>query len=320
MTVLSIDFDARIAALLTHLTTHYSYADKHTVEIILASQLPLKECGRALFPWLALETAWGSVDCTRAWFSFGGLITPQSLSQIRLMRPRNAHNQIAEWLSELGKRPMLLVESEYRKATKVHMNCRAYPALQSQLLRVWTKNPKNGMAVGERPESVEQELRYLADRVIGKGAEGLRVGSTLNAPLKAPGSLLYWCEVLQKLNPAMRDWDALTRNIRNLVVRRAELYNRAVEHQDWLAMGRVMADCVPYYVSEIIKLVAVNKDPTTRQRMERVTGLDENMIKWTVEFLKDVRVLMSVARGYKVTHSDYSTLVKGECFNITKKE
>ena len=234
-----IDYVERVEEVTGLLRHEYGVEDTQAVEILLASAI---EC-EVPYPWIILETPYYRLDPAGAWFSRiidPGFVRPLPL--FRTPRPRHVNGEVLEILKERNV-ARLFVEPNWEIPTITAYQFRLWPYLLQECVRLRTPYPKSLLANARAGPLVEQAVDRALD-------SRFRSGTPQLAP--APRSLPYWCELLQRLAPPLRDWERLLTNLCAIAGRRAYLFNRPVDSTDWDAVSRVMRDSVPQWTGEIV--------------------------------------------------------------------
>lgn len=278
-------YPGRIEELHEYLESRYSHKDRQATEILLACLLPETVTGRPR-PWLMIETDYPSRDCTSAWFSLGGIVPARSMALPRLLRCKPAEDMIRDWL---GARPGgeigIFVESEWRRlpvhgrgATSQYRQ--NYEQLQNQCIRLRVEHPKGSQAIQPDRQRNEAELARLANRILDHSR---RQHTPVTA--KPPDSFLYWCEILQHLNPCLNDWEMLTGSLAAIAANIEILHTpgERVTHAGdgsicvggWKAVMRLMRDSVNSATGLMVAQIAAGKrldldDGATRKEIRRL--------------------------------------------------
>src|SRR5262249_45987173 len=152
----------------------------------------LIDCPRIQPVSLIFETSWHYRECGPAWFSFGETWKPQSLGQLRSLRPRAANQAIAAWLDQ-PPRPSLFVEGDFEKLHNWRRISQS-PFLLGRSLRLRSVSTPHGAAlpVDERRERQRaDQLRALTADILEDHA-GLR---PLDPPVwREPPNFFYYAE------------------------------------------------------------------------------------------------------------------------------
>jgi hypothetical protein len=232
-----MDYAERIEDALLVFNGEFSTADSQAVEILLAARV---DCPLP-YPWLVLETACYRVDTEGCWFSqiFDQVL---SLPILRVSRPRHANQEVQELLRE-RETARLFIEPNYTLPTAPKYLFTMWEYLVQECVRLRVEYPKNKLT----DERSCLMARAAVERVMD--SRWRAVGS--NRLPTPPSQLYYYTELLQKLNPHLRDWECLLTNLCCLAGRRAYLFNREVDETDWRAVARVMRDSVPVWTGEI---------------------------------------------------------------------
>lgn len=240
-------YPERIDDLHNWLRNRYGVTDTQAVDVLLASRLP-REITLASPPWIMLETDYPSREFSSAWFAFGGAVDPRAMAQVRVERSRVSDLMLREWLAtRANNSPLLVVESEWRKlpgelrgrGTRIE---RSYRSLQAYVIRLRTAYPKSDFALRMNRDADRIELERLARRVLDCSHRSPPAASMLAAwERSVPASLLYWCELLQKVNPFLCDWESLTGSLA-AVARGVALLYGGERDPDWLAVDRLLRD------------------------------------------------------------------------------
>ena len=277
-------YPARIAELHEFLDRVYGVQDRLLVDLMLSVCLADGEgggvesttangtCGGVGVgkrkPWVILETDYPNRDLSDAWFTFGreepGKERAVHLSGVRTLRPAATEKIIAGWLRERRERARVFVDSEWRKSTEpVHRRgYRSYGAFLSQCVRVKAVHPKNERMLKTESERDRDraELRRLAGRVLDCGFRSLPLPSDA-MKIHAPKSLLYWCELCQKVSGVhgvCGDWDCWVGTVMDLVRQRSYLYagegmGESVSVGGWGVAERLLWDSVPWITGWILE-------------------------------------------------------------------
>lgn len=232
-----IDYAERVEDAALVARSEFGVQDTQAVELLLAARI---ECGLP-YPWIVLETPFYRLDATGAWFAYlFDKITVMPL--LRTMRPRVSNAEIIEILRERDA-PRLFVEPNFEVPSSVHYNFKLLPFLVQECIRIKTTHPKIKLTGYRSGQLLEMAVKGALDNRF----------RTVNAVLPdTPTALPYWCELLQRISPPLRDWEALLQNLCALAGRRAYLFNRRVDSTDWAAVSRVMRDSVPMWVKDIL--------------------------------------------------------------------
>lgn len=270
-------FPERLAAIHSHLASHYGQRDTQATEILLAALLPAS-LTRMRRPWLILETDYLNRDTSDAWFSLGVPETVQarSLAIPRVMRREPGHEYVEEILRERTRDvPGVFTDAEWRR---VHYSGRGWTAearanyyvLMATCVRLRVEHPKSDYAIRDTAarEAGRRELARLARRVMDTELRAREpvdsrdhtvAHRTLNAfdfavvntpggntPVRdIPKSFFYWCELLQRMAPVQQDWESLTGALVAIARGVSYLYGDG-RPPDWEAAERVYRDTIPY--------------------------------------------------------------------------
>lgn len=256
----------RIAELHNWLEARYGQRDRQATEVLL-SQLLSRDVSRTRSPWIVLETDYPNRDTADAWFSFGGEYKPQprSLATARVCRAQRCEAILLNWLAERRTgTPALFVEAEWRRlpasghGAKLMMVTHSYGALLAQCIRLRCAHPKGDHAVRMEREQDAQELARLTRRVLYNDYRNdtAALAATMQNP--APGSLFYWCELVQKAAPLQGDWETLTGGLATIARNIALLYNDG-RKPDWRAAERTMRDTIPYAVEWLLGQTSLDR-------------------------------------------------------------
>jgi hypothetical protein len=262
---------ARLDELNFFLRTTFQVDDPEAVTILVSA---LIDCPRTKPLWFILETNWYSRECAPAWFSFGETWKPQSLSQLRALRPRAANQAITAWLDQ-PLRPSLFVESDFERLPNWRRISQS-PYLLGRTLRLRSVSTPHGatLPVDERQERQRADrLRALTGDVALDRA-GLR---PLDPPVwREPASFAYHAEIAQRLSGWHQDWGQTVSLLRALGVRHAYLLGRyETDETDWRLLARVAADMIPPWVRRGVEYLAAAPDHKAETRtLARVMGID----------------------------------------------
>lgn len=232
-----IDYSERVEEVAQVLSHEYAVEDRAAVEILLAARL---DCGLP-YPWLIVETPYYRLDPGAAWFA-QIYQDAYPLPLLRTMRPRRSNVEIQDMLRE-RERARLFIEPNWELPMTTAYQFRMWPYLLQECVRLRTPYPRTLL--------VEQRAALLLKQAVDRALDSrFREGKA--EPAQPPRSLPYWCELLQRLAPSLRDWDCLLTNLCALAGRRAYLFNRHVDSTDWEAISRVMRDSIPVWSAEIV--------------------------------------------------------------------
>jgi len=284
------------------------------VELLLASLLVFSpECPAARMS-LCLDTEWMSVDCSRAWFAFGGLTAPRSLAVIRSVRPRGVEQTVAAWDAfDQGakyKFPRLYVDPDSRTAWKWHPRARtpAGPLAQTidRALHVRVRTPKSlaSLALGSNDDSRRSRLAYLTRKVVESEVRQAAMPKTT-----ATRELAYYTELCVRAcgmsYPGYRfDWVWLASACAFASARLAALYGKAhADARSQAKAARVLTWQLPPWTAWIIGQA---NDATAFEPRQLVAlgGYDRETVRRDVRRLVDAGVLHTVAKGTYRTYKD----------------
>jgi hypothetical protein len=261
---LAIDFSSRIDDLADFLAVEYRITDRLAIDILLGSQLSLPGLP---FPWIILETAWDSLDTATAWFTFGGSLPCGSLNEMRASRPRVGLDRIRQWrelsgMGELSLRPLVFVESSFeqplhgsRAMQGIKPSFVEYGPFIRQFIRLRTPHPKSAANLVLSPTRTSAKTEKFKSLV--KQAIDCRFRMDVPQLPAVPDNFLYWCELAYKLNGGKDRviWETLINQCAQAVIRRAYLYDRPVESNDWAIVGRLLADSIPWWTQRTIECI-----------------------------------------------------------------
>jgi hypothetical protein len=258
-----LDWAGRIDCLAHYLAGGFGVNDREATEVLLSA---LVACPRTSALWCVIETNWYSRECLPAWFSFGGLWVPESLPQLRALRPRKANQLICGWLDE-PRRGRLFVECDYDGCVPRYRRVFESGFLLAQSLRLRVLSTPGGATcpVDERDQQQRADrLRALASDVI-EDRTGARPPDPPN--WKEPPDFLYYTELSQHLGGRQRDWGQLATLLRSLGVRHAHLHGRTeVDETDWLLLARVLRDHIPPWVARAVEYLFAAPDHQAEAR------------------------------------------------------
>jgi hypothetical protein len=235
----AVDYAERVEDVLLCLLGGYGVNDREAVEILLASRL---ECSLP-YPWVVVESSFYGLTFDGSWFDG---ITPNMLALAvwRLQRPRNGNNEIKDLLRDRDY-PRTFLESAWEAPTEHHHRLVMWPYFMQECVRLRVKHLKKPLP----DEGAAGRLRASVNRALDSRWRDPK-------PLKIaqpPPGLTYYCEVLHRISPWQRSWESLLRNLCALAARRAYLFNRDIDKSDWQAVGRVMHDSIPDWITRILK-------------------------------------------------------------------
>jgi hypothetical protein len=234
-----IDYAERIAELSDFIESEFGVKDLQLIGVLLAARVEAD----VKYPWFILETDYFSLDTTGAWFNFGKA-PALLLSEFRLHRPYKSNERLDELLHDKG--PRLLIESQYQSPVNADYRLRLWPFLLQECLRARVKYPRRKLV----SRAALQKLAFLADAVLDNRWRT----EVCRYPTALPASLLYYAELLQRLNGKLYDWIALLSNLCVLAGRHAYLFNKDTpDEADWDAVTRVIKDTVPPWTARIIE-------------------------------------------------------------------
>ena len=332
----------RIAELHSHLAAVWSQRDTVATEILLAALLPAS-LTRIRRPWLIVETDYLHRDTSAAWFSFGLPDTThvRSLALARVQRRDPGTQMIEGWLQERTRDvPGLWVDAEWRRlafggSSWVRERHSVYAVLMAMCVRLRVEYPKGDTGIRQDRDADLQELARLTRRVLDSQYRSSRAhGTPQGVPLAPqaaqaaqaantqpaqPGSLFYWCELLQRVAPSQSDWDTLTGSLA-AIARGISLLYMDGRAPDWAAAERVLRDCVPYATGWLIS--EAHKSPSAAHATYKKTGGDfasEERVAVELRRLHKEGVLLrrqarkvvasSLPWRYRVAHADWVTLL-----------
>ena len=232
-----IDHRERVAEAVNLAASEFGVKDREAVELLLAARIP---CGIP-YPWIVLETPYYRLDPSGSWFAclFDRITV---LPLLRTMRPRASNSEIVEILRG-RETPRLFIEPNWELPTTVHYNLKMLPYLTQECVRLKTGYPKGALPGYRSVQLLETAVVRVLDTR----------WRTAQPELPAtPPPLPYWCELLQKLSPPLRDWESLLGNLCALAGRRAYLFDRRVDSTDWSAVNRLMRDSIPAWTKEML--------------------------------------------------------------------
>jgi hypothetical protein len=257
-------YPARIEELHQHLEHVYGQRDRQATEALLAAMLD-PAITRAPRPWFIVETDAPYRIFPDDWFSFGGLVMPESMSNCRVKRQADREYLINEWL-RAGERGevRLYVESEWRRLPGLAelrwqgMSI-AYNMLMGRALRVRVDYPKNARATRTEEDRKHDraELARLAGRVLDNAFRSAAAMADMRA-IPVPPDLLWWSELTQKAAHYARAWDALVGGIATTVRNVCMLYNDPERAPDWTMAERLLRDRINYTTTHMIRTAMQN--------------------------------------------------------------
>lgn len=253
-------YPRRIGELHRYLHDTFGMQDTAACDILLACLLDTRSTG-AQKPWIVVETDWMSRDCREAWFDFGGMAGAQSLASARIERASPAEAMVNTWLaSRKAGCAGIYVEAEWRRLARLShgrgvlqaspLNS-AYAMLMSGCVRLRTEYPKTAWATMEtdRRTADLRELKRLTMQVLDSQYREKVPG----AGAAAPGAMLYWCELLQKISLTSRDWNTLIWSLAQVVRNACTLYNDPSRQPDWSIAERLIRDSVNWATGQIVR-------------------------------------------------------------------
>jgi hypothetical protein len=257
-----LDWSARLDELNFFLNTTYKVDDAQAVAILVSA---LVDCPRTQPVSLILETHWHCRECHAAWFSFGQTWKPQSLGQLRSLRPRNANQAITAWLDQ-PPQPSLFVEPDFMQRPNWRRISQS-PFLLGRSLRLRSVSAPHGATL---PVD-EQRERQRADQLRALTADVLqdRAGARpLDPPVwREPPAFLYHTEIAQRLGGWHQDWGQTASALRTLAVHHAYLHGRSeIEETDWSLLARVAADMIPPWVHRAVRYLSAARDHQAETR------------------------------------------------------
>jgi hypothetical protein len=247
-----IDWGARLDELNFFLHAAYKVDDPKAVAILLSA---LIDCPRTQPVSLILETNWGFPDCRGAWFSFGETWNPQSLGQLRSMRPRNANQAIAAWLNRPAE-GSLFIEPDWERLHNWR-RISQIPFLLGRSLRLRSVPTPHGATLPvdeQRERQRNDQLRALTADILQD-----RVGARpINPPSWVePPNFLYYAELAYRLSGWHQDWGQTASALRTLAVHHAYLYGRReTDEGDWNLLARVAKDMIPPWVQRAVQYLS----------------------------------------------------------------
>jgi hypothetical protein len=265
-----LDWSERIDDVMDYLRSEWAIEDRGAVETLLSA---LINCPRTPAVWMIIETNWYSRHCLEAWFAFGGWWVPYSLGQIRARQPwREIVAQLQEWLDSPSDE-RLLVEPDWERYPYYN---RLYNALYilDRALRVRTvsRHTTANLVAALDKETEERRNQGLWERA--RAALEDRTGARPAAPPRfvEPAHFAYYTELLTRLSPWYRDWQALVQALGCLAVRHAYLYGRTETNADDLAIvARVIAAGVPPWIKKAVEILGAG--PSKSYTLEYGMGL-----------------------------------------------
>ena len=303
------------------IAAEYGQLDTEAVDLILVSVLlpsiaPYFSTRR---PHFILDTDWPSRDVSSAWFSLGGAAPAYALCNARLAKRKE--DLLKEWVDKITllDEPALFVESEWRSTSPLGRGngsfnrmetVFSYKVLAARSLRLRVTHAKATAGLCTEPEARSQRLKDLAGRLIDNAS--IR-GFPLAAKPELPKSFLYWCELLQKLNRDLSDWETLTSGLACLAPRLAILRGRdEITGEDWSAVRRVMRDSVSYATKTIIEEVRRSgQKGTYAKTISMKHAMNEAWILKESKRLKEERVILGSGRLLRGGHADFYELAMG---------
>ncbi len=246
----------RLEELHDWLERKYGQRDRQATEIILAALLPPDVTGMPR-PWIIIETDWMRRETEEAWFSFGGVCAPKSMTEPRLLRREPQERMLQDWIStKRSGAAGVHVEAEWRRLPMAgrgasEMMITSYAVFNALNVRLRVEHPRGGQALQYNREADRIELGRLAKRVLNSEFRTHR-----NAPqfasVRPPEGLYYWAELAQRVAKRQGDWETLTGSVAGIAngigcLRQGE--------SDWEAGARVLRDCVPWLDQFIIRSV-----------------------------------------------------------------
>jgi hypothetical protein len=247
-----MDWVERVAEVQHHLGSAYQISDGEAVEVLLAGLIAVP---RTAPVWLIVESNWYSRSCESAWFALGGAWTPNSLGELRSMRPRRAREEINGWLSEppTGR---LFVEADWERLPR-YGRIPESRHLLNRSLRVRVKTPRTVgvLAVDARDE----ERRRARLRALVQGVIEDRIGARSAEPpvFSPPANWLYHAELLHRASPWYEDWGEMLNALAAVSVHHAYLYGRGeTTEADWAIVARVVRDSIPPWVQRAVCYLA----------------------------------------------------------------
>lgn len=325
-----IDYAQRIEELLQHLEAVYGIKreHKHVVEALLCSLLPVSVCGAKRVR-ILLETDWyayTTYDSEEAWFGFDHLWFLKTMHELRIPAPRRAIRALQEWLTLSrdakpdATEPILYVEPEYHRPPVLHWNMKArgYEILSQVVIRARVKHPRSKTPAMDMQDRTDAQaiLGMLARKCVDTKVRAPQAMHSIKA--KPPQSLLYWCELAQTLaDGGFRDWDTFTSNLVALAARRAALYGRMqANEEDWDFIGKLLKDCVPQWIVNVLTVVHEHRSPTVGSIMHH-TGLTDLSARNVIKRLREQKVLSY--RPTRIRFKDYWVLASGAAFEDESK-
>lgn len=302
--------------------------DSEACDILLACLVDPKATG-APKPWIIVETDWMSRDCTEAWFNFGGLAGAQSLSTARIERAGPAETMLNAWLASRAHGAAgIYVESEWHRLAQLSggsMHRRnasslanAYVTLMSSCIRLRTAHPKTAWATqtAARRAADLQELKRLTMQVLDNRYREPVPGR--DAP--APGAMLYWCELLQRISVMARDWNTVVQGLSQVVRNVCTLYNEPDRSPDWRLAERLVRDAVNYRTAEIVKKAHAREELGPRD--EYASPKEYNMQRvWVEEVTRLCRAGVLQYKGNsKKDRTKWNRLAGGDWYTLVAHE
>lgn len=251
-------YPARIDDLHAHLRDRFGVTDFEACDIVLACLLDSKVTG-AQKPWIIIETDWLQRDCSDAWFNLGNTAGAQSLASARIQRHGPMEVMVNAWLESRAQGCAgIFVDPEWRRLAQLNQGrahasslVSAYGTLMAGCVRLRTEYPKTAWATKPADERSKDlaELRHLTLRVLDSSMRTRVDGSSAHAP----GAMLYWCELVQKVSLVQRDWNMLVWSLSQVVRNVCTLYNQPDRPPDWRIAERLLRDCVNFATGEIVR-------------------------------------------------------------------
>lgn len=235
----AFDYEDRINDVWLTLNGEFGMGDREAMEILLASRI---DCDLP-YPWMVLEMPYYSLNPEGAWFTYLTGALPIMLPMLRVLRPRASNKEIQQLLRDRDV-PKTFVESNWELPSKPHGNLSMWPYLLQECVRVRCEHPKRALPT-------ERAGLILAEAVHRANDSRWREKPPITLPTP-PVGLHYYAEMLQRLSPGLRSWEALISNLCALAARRAYLFNRDVDSTDWQCVSRVMKDSVPPWVADML--------------------------------------------------------------------
>lgn len=305
-----MDYTPLLDDISDQLFAHFGVTDRTALEILLAARIPAP----IPYPWLMLETNVFSLSFDQQWFGFGiDTKSVKAMEDWRKLRPRYFNEQLLED-AKSDAAPCLIVESTPERPLAVDYHFTAWPYIQQRTLHLRAQTPKKPTP----PKQAFDQLRYDVTALMDNKLRPAKV-----SPAQPPARILFWIELLQKLNPTLRDWTLLLKCLTEFVSRRAYLYNRPTSMADWQWAVRLLTDSIPLWKVNILNKIANGGGKyggCSRNRLMSLTGRgpnDHRLMRKQLEILRDSGFIYCYRQDWKLEgQGDYTGKGLGE--NVMK--